>query len=483
MSVSRNQIIVKDETIIAFYKENPSLDFIAMNHLFIDIMKSLSTNLSTTLANSTNSKILSILTEIGTNLATVKQDVYKINAELVSNVSLKLHEYKKECLDSIQLLFTNNTLSSFDKFGSILDKHNETLISSITTKLADIIPKSNEQYQQKVESAIQGLSAAMSQNTAKLYETLSSSNVETCLKEYSANVETQFNRMIISLQQPILSVIQSTDERTINGIREIREKIQTAQTTNDTLSQELNGFLNKYKHNSSTKGNISEIELSILLQQVFPTDEILDMRSETAACDYRVNRLNKSKPTILFENKDYTRPVSTEEIAKFERDISIRKCHGIFLSQNSNITYKENFQIDIQDGCILVYIPNAQYNLDKIRIAVDMVDHFSQKLACVSAETLAFQISKEEFDELTEEYAEFSRKKARIIESVRLSSKQTIDQLDEIQLCVLKRVLSRNGAISSDEEHKCRFCAFIGKNKASVAAHTRGCKSNPAKNA
>ena len=32
-------IIVKDQLIIEFYKENTNIDFITMNHIFIDILK------------------------------------------------------------------------------------------------------------------------------------------------------------------------------------------------------------------------------------------------------------------------------------------------------------------------------------------------------------------------------------------------------------------------------------------------------------
>jgi ligand-binding sensor domain-containing protein len=57
-------------------------------------------------------------------------------------------------------------------------------------------------------------------------------------------------------------------------------------------------------------------------------------------------RKNKDKPTILFENKDYNRNVSTDEILKFERDIQKQQHHGIFISQKTPITFKDNFQID-----------------------------------------------------------------------------------------------------------------------------------------
>jgi len=39
MEFKNNSIIIKDETILAFYKENPNLNFLTMNHILIDILK------------------------------------------------------------------------------------------------------------------------------------------------------------------------------------------------------------------------------------------------------------------------------------------------------------------------------------------------------------------------------------------------------------------------------------------------------------
>ena len=45
MELTDNYISVTDETILAFYREN-KLDFIEMNHIFINILKNLSSNIN-----------------------------------------------------------------------------------------------------------------------------------------------------------------------------------------------------------------------------------------------------------------------------------------------------------------------------------------------------------------------------------------------------------------------------------------------------
>jgi len=485
MSITKKQIVITDESIISFYRENPKIDIVNMNHVFIDILKKLSTNLNETLVNSVNTKILNTLTELSGSVSVIKNDVSNLTRDILSQMTNKLIENKKEHLEYMNLILSNNALSNYEKIESIMEKQNETLISKTTSIITEVIPKTHDTYQQKVESGIANLSSIITERTKELMETITKDTPENSIKEYLTQIETHLDRTIQSIQQPIYSFIQSSEQRTNNDLQGLKEKLITHTAGQDTLALDLREFLNKYKYNSSMKGNVSETELFYILQQLFPTDEVLDCRGETATCDYRVNRLNKAKQPILFENKDYTRSANTEEVNKFCRDVALQRCHGIFLSQNSNITYKNDFHIDLVDGLVLVYLCNVQYNREKIRIAIDIIDNLAPKMeyiSKISTKLNGFHIPKEDLDTLLEEYAEFNSKKTQLTEMIRNSTKQTIEKIEELQFCALKRVLTKNGALKPDEELKCKFCdSFSGKNKASLAAHIRGCKSNTTK--
>ena len=58
--------------------------------------------------------------------------------------------------------------------------------------------------------------------------------------------------------------------------------------------------------------------------------------------------------------------VKKDEVDKFIRDISKNEYNGIFISQHSGIVGKNNFQIDIHDKHILIYIHSCDYDIDKI---------------------------------------------------------------------------------------------------------------------
>ncbi len=468
-----DRIIVTDQTILNFYNDNPNLNFITMNHILIDILKGLSTNLNETITNNINHKILNSLNELTKDVNSFKQDV-----------SSKLHDTKKDYIESIKLILDNNTMSTNDKIQNILEKNTDVIVSKTTSIVNEVVPKHNDSFFNKFELSIKNLHESINNDTTKLINNINKD--EHSITEFVSNIDNKFNNMIVNLQQPIFSFIQSNEDRTSTNIQQIRDKLITQQISQETLNNNLNEFLNKYRHNSSSKGIISEYELYSILQHIFPSDEIVDCSTESATCDYRVNRLNPNKPQILFENKDYSRSVTTEEVKKFERDLALQKTHGIFISQKSNITFKEPFQIDIIDNLIHIYLPSANYNIEKIKIAVEIIDTLSSKLDHIKnyhTESTTINISKTDLDDLVEVFVEFTSQKNDLIDTIKTSNKQLLEKIENMQLNAVKKLLNKNGILQQDDDFKCKYCnAFTGKNKASLAAHIRNCKCNPINN-
>ena len=479
--MDKQSVTITDDTILSYYRENPHLDIIAMNLMFIDILKNLSTNLSATINSTVNSKILSIVTDIEKNVSSFR-------SEIITNFNEKLNQTKKEYVEDLKTQLTNNILSNNEKLSSLIDRNADTLLakttSSITAIINDIVPKSQDKNYVQIENCIKSFCSSIEQDTKKLLETKHKD--ENSTKIIMDNIENNFSKMVSSMQTPILQLIQISEERTTGGIQKVKDEFVQQQLIQEKLTSELSDFLNKYKNNSTLKGGVSENELYFMLQSIMPSDEIVRVSSETASCDFKVNRKNKDKPTILFENKDYSRSVITDEVMKFERDIQIQKAHGIFISQKTPITFKESFQIDIINNFIHVYIPNCQYDTEKLKIAIDIVDNLSAKLKLINNsnevdEDLMYSTTRTDIEELANEYRNFAIQKVSIQDMVRASSKQLLDKLEEIQLPRIKNILIKFGLIEN-ENLKCPHCnVYEGKNKASLSAHLRNCKFNKKK--
>ena len=462
-------IIITEPNIISYYKQNPNLDIVNINLIFIDILKNLSSNLSNTINNTINSKILDIVSDIDKNISTFKSDI-------IINFNDKLLQTKKDYIEDLKIQLTNNILSNNEKISCIIDKNTDTILTKTTYIINDIIPKSQDKNYLQIEGCIKSFCSLIENDTKKLLEIKNKD--ESLTKIIIDNIDNNFSKMISNVQTPIFNLIQSSEQRTNLGIQKVNDEFTQQKIIQEKLSNELNDFLNKYKNNSSLKGAISENELYNMLLLIMPSDEIIKVSSETASCDFRVNRKDKKKPTILFENKDYNRSVSSDEVEKFKRDIQLQKCNGVFISQKTPISLKESFQIDIINGLIHIFIPNLNYDCEKLKVAVDIIDNLSSKLDVINNDgNNDYSLNKKEIEEISDEYRNFALQKLLIIDNVKIMSKQILDKLEDMQLPKIKNILVNCGIVEN-ENLSCSYCSYQAKNKASLSAHSRNCKSN-----
>ena len=96
--------------------------------------------------------------------------------------------------------------------------------------------------------------------------------------------------------------INSSEERVTKNILELKEFELIKQNDQDKLNNDLLLYLNKFK-NSTTKGSQSEIKLHNILQELYPSAEIIDTCNDTKKCNIMIKRNNK--PVVLLENKSY----------------------------------------------------------------------------------------------------------------------------------------------------------------------------------
>lgn len=470
--MSNKGIIIKNPDVISFYQQHPNINIETINLFFIDIIKKLSTNLSSTMNDNNISKLLSMVTEMNTTLN-----------KFDTSFSLKLMELKKDYMEELKQAMNNNAINEKGNMQSVLERNHDNLVAKTQLLLNEFMPRSQEGYY-KLEKVLKEHFNIMNSATKRILEQTNKEESTEIVK----NIDDQFSKMVSLIHQPICNYIQSSEERTLNNIQQVKDNVNSHKQSQETLATEMNSFLNKYKNNSNLKGNISETELYFVLQKLMPSDEILRCGSESATCDIKVNRCDPNKPSILFENKNYTGTVDTEEVRKFERDIQLQKKHGIFLSQNSPITFKSDFHIDIINGLILVYVPNAEYDLNKIKVAIDIVDklsiHVSELVSKTEKEVKEEHqiMNNSDLTAIIKEYTEFGIKKMETIDMFKMMSKQMIEKLEEMQMPNLNKYLMGTGQYKSDKM-LCKFCGvFNGRNKSSLAAHMRNCTENPNSN-
>jgi hypothetical protein len=86
--------------------------------------------------------------------------------------------------------------------------------------------------------------------------------------------------------------------------------------------------------------------------------------------------------------------VSKKEVEKFIYDTEQQNYSGIMMSQKTGITLKNNFQIDINNNNVLIYIHNMNNDPEKILLACNIIDHLTNKINDLSSHDNTIKISE-----------------------------------------------------------------------------------------
>lgn len=459
-------MLIKNKKIINFFNEHKNLDFEETIIKFINIMELLHEKMNNTMNSSVVLDILENLKSMNSKIDTVSLNVVKINENTSKEFSIKMSELKKEYVEELKMVLTCNVS---DKIEPLFKEQNQALFSKTYAMINTIIPKNEEVVVNSIERIIKQLQESVT-NDAKvlLNNTL---DAET-FNKYIAEFDKKLTHTIETSQLIINNTLSTTEKRLEDKMENIKEITTNSNNSTNSLNGSLNELLKKFE-NSSAKGKLSENLILNIIESLYPSAEITSVGQTKETGDILLLRTNK--PKILIENKLWGRSVVQAEVVKFIRDIDIQKCCGIFLSQNGKITTKDNFEINIHNGNVLVYVHDVHNDPDKIKLAVDIVDHLKEKLdEYEDYNNDQDNISKEMLEYINVEYQNFVSSKSSLVKLAKEFNQKLIKQIEDLKMPSLENYLSSKYSFSSNK-FICEFCSFVGKNQQSKSAHIRGC--------
>jgi len=532
VKMSKYTLSITNEKLWKFYNENKHISFEAINLIFHEIISKLVENMSATMHSTINGEILSTvhkqeeqmnslkeklslltenmtqirqecshLSDLKTQLQTIHHNVSELKSDITNNVSAKLTDFKNDYISSIKNIFNENLDNDkseiinrieannsifIDKTKLLLNetitkdinehnKHITHLVENNNNSLIDktklLIAENQDKYMGQVNLTLQHFQHSLSNEINNLLKT----DDDNAVKNFIASFDSKCSAMFQTVQQPVFSFLTASEQRIQSNIEIIKDTTLTTQSKNAATMDDLSSYLKKF-NNSSIKGAICESELDSVLTQMFPSSEVVNTSGMKASCDFLLKRENKSN--ILFENKAYDRNVNPDEVQKFIRDIETMKMNGIFLSQTSGISRKKNFQVDLHNGCVLVYIHNTNYSREKIQMAIDIIDNLSERIQELDSEEEHENIiSKALLDEINQEYIEFNKQRDEIILTSKDYQKRLISQLENLKMNALNKYLSNKYANVQKTGYTCVHCnIFQAQTKKSLSAHVRACK-------
>lgn len=479
--IQNEKMYTENPKIVKFYKEHPNIDFEKSNLLLVEFLDRMFNNITDSLDSNINSQILSHLqsskqefNELKSSIEVMSNTLSKISIETVQNINAQLGQIKKDYVEEVKNMITTGNITTSDKISTFIDKSNSQLLDRTTLVLNETIPKTQDSLQNRIRESIEHqLKELHQQLTVQTNEVLKNSSGEQQVQDFLDNFDAKYSNMLQTIQNPLFSYVSASEERITNNINTIKEMSSNSFSSQSVVQDELKQFLSKYNA-SSNKGKYGENNLFSVLTALFPSSEITDTTGMKASGDFILKRIDK--PTILLENKDYSHNINKDEIAKFIRDVDSQNMNGIFISQYSGISFKNNYHIDVNKGNILVYIQHCEYSPDKIRIAIDIIDYLSSKVQELNLGEKN-NIPKDVLDDINEEYQNFLTQKETMIMTLRDFQKKMTTQIDAIKLPSLDKYLVTKYAYVQNRNFGCNICKnFTGSSKQSLSAHQRGCR-------
>lgn len=449
------RVDIEDTRIINFFKKHKDLGVEETILASVEIIERLEDLMNPTI----DTKIMTILDGISSLKKEQKvlvNTVDKLGTETRADFASKILELRKVYTEELKMLLTCNIS---DKIEPLVKEQNNLLFS----RLQKLIPDKMNNVLDDFKKIVTNVSKDM----------LSSSVDKETLGKYLNEFNKAISKTIEKTERLFGTEINNSEARIGNKIEKISTDTMIGNENTNNLCKSVGSFLQKFE-NSNIKGKMSENLMENIIEELYPMGEIETVAQTKETGDIILHR--QDKPKILIENKSWSRVIPQKEIVKFIRDIDTQKCCGIFLSQNTGISTKGNYEINIHDGNVLVYVHEVNNDPNKIKIAVDIIDSLKDRFDLLMEDNgdAINSFSKEQMDYINAEFQSVIACKEKLIKMCKEFNRNILKQADDIKLPTLEGILAPTYTLSSSK-FVCEFCDFVGKNQQSKSAHMRGC--------
>jgi len=294
------------------------------------------------------------------------------------------------------------------------------------------------------------------------------------------NNSIHLNELIVNLtndfdKDPLIdklnSIENSSKSETIKQLLDIiKLQIKTPSNNLDNhpvinnINTNLQLLQQNFSGSSAKRGMVVENILFNNLIQLFPDTEVINTSNISNSGDIQIKKDNKA--VILIDSKNFKNNVGKVDLDKFYRDIELNNCSGILCNSNSGIANRDNFQIDIKNNNVLVFISNHQYDNTLFKLAVNIIYNIHD---IIKDNPDDITLNKELFQRLKIEYNFFLSTFNQHLANL----KTTIYSMEKLAFIQLDQFFKRTNLSSELKPFSCQLCSAQFASNKTLKAHLK----------
>lgn len=455
-------IKITNPKIIEFYTAHPSISIEKMNLLILDILQNridVGESAETVFSDFAKPEATRKMDELATFSKKLREAIHG----QIQSIMRESSTIKSSYVCEFRAISQAPDLTAFKMNNNVFAEKMRSCFSRLLNcRSAGLADRTNAMLRQFHKILNANVDAYVSNKPAN-------PDLEHFVMEYVSNFDSNTGHMINAICQLLSDYCASKDAQSQTLIESMKRREENSGAYYKIVC-ELNDFLYQFGEDKDPSSS-SQPLLNVVISKTFPTASVYsDASFHVIARDDR-----PSVVLSILENKD--RNVGTEEVKSFLKIATDKNMSGILASQYTGISSKSDYQIEIQNNRVIVYLHQLDVNTEKLQIAVDMIDSLTTKLEEFGSNMdNKYSVPKDVLDDINREYQTFIVQKEAMVGLIKEQYKRSMAQMDEIRFSSLDKFLSTRYSSYKKQGHICDLChVFNVPTLKGLAAHKRGC--------
>jgi hypothetical protein len=140
---SQYALTINNEKLWKFYKAHPNLNFETTNLLFMDVLEKFLQDANSSLTTSITSQLVDQIKNLQSQISLMTENHSRMQNETAMNFNYKLSEFKKDYMDEVKVILTNNVS---EKVAPLLKEQNSIMLDKTHLLINSLIPKTNDDF-------------------------------------------------------------------------------------------------------------------------------------------------------------------------------------------------------------------------------------------------------------------------------------------------------------------------------------------------